>query len=127
MTWNTKSPANPLLIETMYLCGTIERMGTGTEKLANLCLEKGLKRPKFIQENDFRVVLYRQAPKENTEGTEKQQLILDSIAQNQHVTILELVPIVGITARKENIPKLKAKGLLERVGTDKGGYWQIKT
>jgi predicted HTH transcriptional regulator len=26
---------------------------------------------------------------------------------------------------KENIAKLKAKGLLERVGPDKGGYWKI--
>jgi ATP-dependent DNA helicase RecG len=25
-----------------------------------------------------------------------------------------------------NVKKLKAKGLLERIGPDKGGYWQIK-
>jgi predicted HTH transcriptional regulator len=35
---------------------------------------------------------------------------------------------VGITAEKirANIAKLKAKGLLERIGGDKGGYWKIK-
>jgi predicted HTH transcriptional regulator len=26
-----------------------------------------------------------------------------------------------------NIAKLKAKGLLERIGPDKGGYWKVKT
>jgi len=26
---------------------------------------------------------------------------------------------------EENISKLKSKGLLERVGADKGGYWRV--
>lgn len=52
-------PANPLIAEAMYLRGTIERMGTGTEELANLCIEKGLKKPEFIQDSGFRTVLYR--------------------------------------------------------------------
>ena len=52
-------PANPLIAEAMYLNGTIERMGTGTQELANLCIAKGLKKPDFIQEYDFRAVLYR--------------------------------------------------------------------
>ncbi|MDR2346565.1 MAG: hypothetical protein LBE18_10900 [Planctomycetaceae bacterium] len=40
----------------------------------------------------------------------------------------DLSVIVGISERKtkENISKLKTKGLLERVGPDKGGYWKIK-
>jgi len=46
-------PANPLIAETMYLNGTIERMGTGTEEMTKLCLEKGLEKPEFIQELDF--------------------------------------------------------------------------
>jgi len=35
--------------------------------------------------------------------------------------------IVGISLSKikENISKLKAKGLIERIGPDKGGYWKI--
>jgi predicted HTH transcriptional regulator len=35
---------------------------------------------------------------------------------------------VGIRADKIriNISKLKAKGLLDRIGPDKGGYWKIK-
>jgi ATP-dependent DNA helicase RecG len=36
---------------------------------------------------------------------------------------------VGISADKirVNISKLKAKGLIERVGPDKGGHWKIIT
>jgi len=52
-------PANPLLAESMYLNGTIEQMGTGTEDIVNLCLQMGLKQPEFKQDSGFEVVLYR--------------------------------------------------------------------
>ena len=45
-------PANPLLAEPMYLRGTIERMGTGTEEMASLCIKKGLQKPVFQQQTD---------------------------------------------------------------------------
>jgi len=53
--------------------------------------------------------------------------ILKSIEQNQRITIPELSAVVKISERKirENISKLKAKGLLERIGPDKGGYWNV--
>ncbi len=43
----------------MYLAGYIERMGTGTRDIINLCQESGLMEPEFIQEDFFRVVLWR--------------------------------------------------------------------
>jgi ATP-dependent DNA helicase RecG len=52
-------PANPLLAEPMYLAGYIERMGTGTGDIIRLCNEAGLKEPEFIQEEDFRTVIWR--------------------------------------------------------------------
>ena len=60
--------------------------------------------------------------------TENQQLILDNISRNPTVSSKELSVIVGITPEKirENISKLKAKGLLERIGSDRGGYWKVK-
>jgi predicted HTH transcriptional regulator len=35
--------------------------------------------------------------------------------------------MVGINLRnvKNNMSKLKAKGLLERIGPDNGGYWKV--
>jgi ATP-dependent DNA helicase RecG len=57
-------PNNPLLAEPMYLRGTIERMGTGTEDMAERCIAQGLKKPDYNQSGDFRVVLFRQTPQE---------------------------------------------------------------
>lgn len=60
--------------------------------------------------------------------TKNQWLILEGIAENPHVTAVELSDLVGISTRKieTNLQKLKAKGLLERVGARKNGYWAIK-
>jgi ATP-dependent DNA helicase RecG len=54
-------------------------------------------------------------------------MILDSISKNPNITIRELSINVNIVESKVkvNISKLKAKGLLERIGPDKGGYWKV--
>lgn len=52
-------PANPLLAEPMYLNGYIERMGTGTVDIIQLCKNAGLKPPDFIQNEFFKTVVWR--------------------------------------------------------------------
>jgi len=52
-------PANPLLAEPMYLAGYIERLGTGTEDMVRIAREVGLKEPDFVQEDTFKVIIYR--------------------------------------------------------------------
>jgi len=52
-------PANPLLAEPMYLAGYIERLGTGTGDIIRLCQEKSLKEPEFIQEENFKTIIWR--------------------------------------------------------------------
>ena len=59
--------------------------------------------------------------------TENQRLILDSISRKPKISSKELSARVGITPEKirVNISKLKTKGFLERIGSDRGGYWKI--
>jgi predicted HTH transcriptional regulator len=59
---------------------------------------------------------------------ENMQNILDIVVDFPQITIVELSNklTVSTTAIENNISKLKAKGLLERIGPDKGGYWRIK-
>jgi predicted HTH transcriptional regulator len=52
-------PVNLLIAEPLYLAGTIERMGTGTGDIIKQCKKAGLKPPEFVEEEDFRVVLWR--------------------------------------------------------------------
>jgi ATP-dependent DNA helicase RecG len=64
-------------------------------------------------------------------GTKKinanQKLILDCIDKNPSITSDELAVTIGISADKirVNISKLKAKGILERIGGRKSGHWKI--
>jgi predicted HTH transcriptional regulator len=52
-------PANPLLAEPMYLAGYIERLGTGTSDMARIARENGLKEPEYLQEEIFKIIIYR--------------------------------------------------------------------
>ena len=56
---HTSVPANPLLAEPMYLAGYIERLGTGTADMMRISAEYKLQEPRFIQDEDFRTILYR--------------------------------------------------------------------
>lgn len=53
--------------------------------------------------------------------------ILEFASKNKYITTKELAKKIGIitTAIDKNIAKLKNKGILKRVGPDKGGYWEV--
>lgn len=55
-------PANLLLSEPMYLAGYIERIGTGTGDIVRWCTEAGLNEPEFIQEEFFKLIIWRRNP-----------------------------------------------------------------
>ena len=55
------------------------------------------------------------------------QKILELISTSPSITISEIADHLGITKRgvDKNIKKLKEKGIIRRVGPDKGGYWEV--
>ncbi|MBI5872871.1 MAG: winged helix-turn-helix transcriptional regulator [Candidatus Omnitrophica bacterium] len=59
---------------------------------------------------------------------ESQRKIFDLVKENPYISKKELSDKVGIstTAIDKNISQLKKKGLLKRVGPDRGGYWEIQ-
>ncbi len=58
---HTSVPANPLLAEPMYLAEYIERLGTGTADMVRIARENGLNEPDFIQEDEFKTIIYRKS------------------------------------------------------------------
>ena len=58
-TKHASRPANPLLARPMYLFGSIEQVGTGTEMIVEKCVEKGLQYPEFEQDENFTVTIWR--------------------------------------------------------------------
>lgn len=53
--------------------------------------------------------------------------ILRLIDSNPQISMLELARILNVNHKtiKPDFEKLKADGLLERVGPDRGGYWKV--
>lgn len=60
-------PTNPLIAESLYLTGYIERMGTGIPDMIKACLAMGLTEPQFVQEEDFRIIISRASVKDKPE------------------------------------------------------------
>ena len=55
------------------------------------------------------------------------QKILGLIRQNSRITAKELVQAKGLSLAgvKYNLNKLKKENVLKRVGSDKGGHWEV--
>jgi predicted HTH transcriptional regulator len=119
----------------------IEKYGLRIGRISNYFKEEGLPDPKFenimegfqvtVYSDDYKVVKNSInidiVEKVTEKVTENQELIIKNITINPNTTSEELSKIIGITPEKirVNLSKLKAKGIIERVGPDKGGYWKI--
>lgn len=53
--------------------------------------------------------------------------ILQIIANNPCVTTRELSELVGLSIAgiEKNMRQMKEKGLIRRIGPDRGGYWEV--
>ena len=141
-------PANPLLAEPMYLAGFIERMGTGTGDIIRLCEEAGLKKaPEFVQEEIFKTILWRKNAEESViqqanvvdnvvanvvdnvvdATAEKEKKILKFISENKKITAKEIALKLELTQRtvQRYLKSMQQKELIQRIGTDNSGYWEL--
>ena len=125
-------PVNPVLANPVYLTGYIEQMGTGTTDIIALCEKHGLRKPEFIQEEDFRTIIWRPETTDdqdeirfsvtgkastNTEkGSEKSsggpiaESIVESIVENLSAMRARIVWILWRN------PKATAKSVSQEVG-----------
>ena len=57
-----------------------------------------------------------------------QRKIVEAIVENRAVSAQVLAGLIGISRRKiqDHLAKLKDKGILKRIGPDKGGHWEVK-
>ncbi len=131
---------NPLIAETMFKSKDIERWGSGIKRIHDECVAAGVRVEFKRLKTGFEVVFYR--PKwEEGEGLEdssqktnlktnlkNDQKILRLIRQNSRITAKELVQATGLSLAgvKYNLNKLKKENLLKRIGSDKGGHWEVQ-
>jgi ATP-dependent DNA helicase RecG len=137
---------NELIADMFSRLGKVERVGMGINKMRELAIGSGLKEPAFEENGLFKSTFYRPAKSVEKVGemadekvgvkvgekvgvklTANQGKIIDLVRADPQITARELSKRIGISLRKveENLAKLKEKGLLRRIGPDKGGHWEV--
>jgi ATP-dependent DNA helicase RecG len=136
-------PRNKLIAEMFKESGFIEKYGSGIKRVITAFAEMNLPTPDFIATpSGFKVIAYGKArPKKIGEAVEnvpenvpengseiRLNAIIKLIENRAEISMIDLSNILQVTHKtiKRDVEKLKAKGLLERVGPDKGGYWRVK-
>lgn len=148
-------PTNPILANPIYLAGYIERMGTGTRDIVEQCKAIGLREPEFIQEENFRVILWRKEkrdepinepinPHKNTDNEldkfywladepinepikKELVLIIDIIRSNPGISRSELFESTGksLSTIKRYVKILSDNNIVERKGSNKTGGYHL--
>ncbi|MBP3717467.1 MAG: winged helix-turn-helix transcriptional regulator [Paludibacteraceae bacterium] len=126
-----------------YKAGFIESWGRGWQKICDGFTAAGLSKPTIesaqggvlvtFQRNNVNFLNQNPIDAQNVAGkvtekvTERQVVILEEIGKNTYITAQQLSDILGLSLRKtkENLSKLKERGIIRRVGPDKGGHWEI--
>lgn len=131
---------NRCVAEVFSRMKIIESWGTGIKRMFSSCKEYGIREPELLEIGDsFRVNLYRpsynevhqkvhqSSPKSSLKDrNQTQQKILDMILENPEITQIAMAEKLDITSRaiKKNIKELIDKGLVERIGSARKGYWK---
>ena len=123
----------------MYLCKDVETFGSGIRKIYNLCENNGVSINYIDSDTDFVLSFSRYnrniMPNDDTingiiNGTisDGEREILEFLRNNKNITVAELSEASNKSVRTINriMSLLKAKGLIERIGSNKNGYWKVK-
>ena len=126
---------NPKIANAFFRAGYVEAWGRGIENMCKLCKDYEVKTEYTVHPGDVMLcftapkseVTEKQPEKVTEKVTENQAIIIREIGKDPFVTAIRLAEILEISVRKtkENIKKLQQKGLIQRIGPDKGGHWEI--
>ena len=129
---------NEVISKTLYLCKDVETFGSGLRKIYSLCNLADIDISYMDTDTDFTIEFSRadrnNMPEDGTINgtingtiTELESEVLDFLRKNKNATISEVVEKCGKSIRTVNrvISSLKSKRLIERVGSNKTGYWKV--
>jgi len=115
------SSRNNLLFGVMQRMKLVEKIGSGIKRMRELMQEYGLKAPFIETDEHWFTITFKRKEKKTT------QKILELIKKNPHITRKELAGEINITEDgiKYHLEGLRKRGILRRIGPDKGGHWEV--
>ena len=120
-------PLNTLINDVLYKDGTIEKFSTGFERTFNACEKADVRYEYTETSNGFRFTFYRVKEIENTKLSDTDLKVFDLLKRNGRYTAKQLSEICDLTERTINrsLKKLKETDHIERIGSNKNGYWKV--
>lgn len=139
MSKHASTPFNPNIAHTFYLAGFIESWGRGIEKICNACSEDGVPQPNYsihpgdimieflAPENRIIRVTDRVTDKVTVTLSDGERLVLGLLSEDPGYTMQKLAEKANVSRKTVSVrlKALKEKGFIERVGSDRSGYWKI--
>ncbi len=122
-------PRNQNIAQVFFRAGFIEAWGRGISKISSALLQAGLPKPDIEEHaGGLQLTLHRKKINVPENVPEKRvTIILDAIKKNASVSTKELAAVTRVSEKtiKRDLGKLKELRYVERIGSDKGGYWKI--
>ena len=127
---------NELICNVLFRCGDVESWSTGLRKAYDLCEEYGVNIGYEKEYDGFWFFFIRDDTRNVTKNvtinkvenlTELEKQILVEVQKNPKINRDLLSQITGRSSRhiQRALDVLKQKKLIERVGSTKGGYWEV--
>lgn len=125
---------NQLIAQVFYDIGFIEKYGSGTAKIIELCKKHGLPLPEFKEVfNGFMVIfrkdVYTEEYLKKLGLNERQIKAVFYVKEKGKITNKEYQKLCGVKKRQatNDLKELESKGIFERIGTTgKGVYYTLK-
>ena len=144
---------NAVISKVLYLNKSIEQFESGFKRIDSLCRDAKIKYSYELSENGFTFIFYRRIKKLSVignvqkmddvangtvNGTESgtvniflnknEQAVLGLLGKNPYYTRQELAEATSKSLRtiQRILDSLREKNLIERIGSDRSGYWKIK-
>ena len=135
---HSSKPRNVNIASVFYKAGFIESWGRGILKIQKGFEEAGIKAPQFEEDcGGVRITMYRNiatTTKEKNQGETKEknqgetkEKIIELIRSNPYITQKEMCEALGLSQGgiEYQMRNLKQKGIIKRVGGDRGGHWEV--
>ena len=139
---HTSKPYNPLIANVFFLAGFIESWGRGFEKIKEECEKTKTPLPEIKissggvmihctpSENYLKVL--KKLKKNGNDNisdkiNDKIKMVIDEINKNPRITIPELSHLTCISSAtiSRYLKLLQQNQIIERVGSNKTGYWRV--
>ncbi len=135
MSKHASSPYNPNIAHVFYLAGFIESWGRGIEKICSACEKDGVPQPEYtINPGDIMIKfpapedrVIRVTERVTVKVTDKEQELLTLLTEDPGYTMPQLAERLSVSRKTvaARLKKLKEDGLIERIGSDRKGYWKL--